>query len=62
MGATTQHELLIRMIDADGTIISPDAFLPVAEAHGAIAEIDRWVIHEAMSYVSRVKTPSRALA
>ena len=52
-GATAQHELLIRMIDVNGAIVSPGAFLPAAEAHGAIHDIDRWVIHEAMQFVNR---------
>jgi len=51
--ATTQHELLIRMIDRDGRTIMPHAFLPVAEEHGSIREIDRWVIREAVGFVSR---------
>jgi PAS domain S-box-containing protein len=41
-----QHELLIRMIGADGEVILPDNFLPTAEEYGLISEIDRWVIHE----------------
>jgi EAL domain-containing protein (putative c-di-GMP-specific phosphodiesterase class I) len=41
-----QHELLIRMMGADGEVILPDNFLPTAEEYGLISEIDRWVIHE----------------
>ena len=41
-----QHELLIRMISAEGEVILPNHFLPTAEEYGLIAEIDRWVIHE----------------
>lgn len=41
-----QHELLIRMISAEGEVILPDTFLPTAEEYGLISEIDRWVIHE----------------
>ncbi len=41
-----QHELLIRMIGADGEVVLPDNFLPTAEEYGLISEIDRWVIHE----------------
>jgi PAS domain S-box-containing protein len=45
-GDVVQHELLIRMIGADGDVILPDNFLPTAEEYGLISEIDRWVIHE----------------
>ena len=40
---TVAHELLLRMIARDGTVIGPDTFLPVAERFGLITEIDRWV-------------------
>ena len=43
-GDTVQHELLLRMRSRDGELIAPGAFLPAAEKHGAIREIDRWVI------------------
>lgn len=47
-GTTVQHELLIRMRDREGALIPPGVFLPAAEQHGIIAEIDRWVIGEAL--------------
>lgn len=46
-GLTVQHELLIRMRDRDGALVPPGLFLPAAEQHGIIAEIDRWVITQA---------------
>ena len=45
--ATVQHELLLRMREADGEIVAPVAFLPIAEQYGLIADIDRWVIDRA---------------
>ncbi len=47
-GLTTQHELLVRMIDAHGDLIPPSSFLPVAERFGLIREIDRWVVTRAI--------------
>jgi PAS domain S-box-containing protein len=41
------QELLLRMIGANGEVIAPGSFLPVAEKYGMIAEIDRWVISQA---------------
>ena len=52
-GEIVQRELLIRMHDAHEPgdtptlLIPPDAFLPVAEEFGLIAEIDRWAIDRA---------------
>jgi PAS domain S-box-containing protein len=45
-GEVVQRELLIRMSDPDdpAALITPGDFLPVAEEHGLIGEIDRWVI------------------
>jgi PAS domain S-box-containing protein len=43
-GETAHHELLVRMLDTDGSIVAPGAFLPVAEKYGLITEIDQWVI------------------
>jgi PAS domain S-box-containing protein len=45
-GAVVQHELLLRML-VDGDVVSPDEFLPHAEAHGMIGEVDRWVVQQA---------------
>jgi diguanylate cyclase (GGDEF)-like protein len=42
-----RYELLLRMLDPDGTPIMPGHFLAIAERAGMIAQIDRWVITEA---------------
>ncbi|MGA2927294.1 MAG: EAL domain-containing protein [Solirubrobacteraceae bacterium] len=42
------RELLIRMRSDSGEDIAPGEFLPVAERFSLIAEIDRWVINEAI--------------
>jgi PAS domain S-box-containing protein len=48
-GHVAQHELLIRMQDEDGSLILPGEFLPAAEEHGVIGEIDRWVAAQAVA-------------
>lgn len=58
-GATTQHELLIRMLDLDGSIIQPGAFLPIAERYGLIREIDRWVAASAIAMLGRERLAGR---
>ena len=47
-GETVQHELLIRMVADDGSLIAPGEFLPIAETYGLIGEIDRWVVGQAL--------------
>jgi PAS domain S-box-containing protein len=47
-GGEPRQELLLRMLGPAGEVILPGSFLPVAERYGLIAEIDRWVIGEAI--------------
>jgi diguanylate cyclase (GGDEF)-like protein/PAS domain S-box-containing protein len=42
-GKIAKHELLVRMLDEDGTLIPPGEFLPTAERFGLIQELDAWV-------------------
>jgi len=49
-GAVAQSELLLRMRlpGRDGEeLVAPSVFLPAAEQHGLIGEIDRWVVDRA---------------
>jgi diguanylate cyclase (GGDEF)-like protein len=41
-------EILVRMLEPDGSVLPPAAFLPTAERFGLIREIDRWVIAHAI--------------
>ncbi|MCB0859208.1 MAG: EAL domain-containing protein [Solirubrobacterales bacterium] len=43
------HELFVRMRDRNGSIILPGAFLPTAERHDLVQELDSWVIRKAIS-------------
>lgn len=43
-GEAGHVEVLIRMAEADGTLVSPMAFIPSAERYGIMPQIDRWVI------------------
>ena len=42
------YEVLIRMIDENGDLIPPGAFIPAAERYNLMASIDRWVIGEVL--------------
>ena len=45
-------ELLLRMIDDDGSVISPRIFLPPAEKYKMATAIDRWVIDHALHWLA----------
>jgi diguanylate cyclase (GGDEF)-like protein/PAS domain S-box-containing protein len=44
-------EVLLRMLDSDGSIISPAAFLPAAERFHLASRIDRWVLRHAIAWL-----------
>lgn len=48
-----EYELLVRMVDEQGQMIPPAEFLGVAERSGLIAEIDRWVLRQAVALLAR---------
>ena len=50
-----REELLLRMVDDDGDLIPPTAFLGVAERFDLIQEIDRWVIRHAVELLARMQ-------
>ena len=49
------HELFVRMRDRSGSIIMPGAFLPTAERHDLVQELDSWVISKAISTLAELE-------
>ncbi len=54
-------EVLIRLIDSDGTVVEPSAFLPAAERFNLISAIDREVIRLAMLALAEMRRDRRQL-
>ena len=52
-------ELLVRLRDEDGRVVSPGAFLPAAERYGLVPLIDRWVVTEAISHFHQLHASGR---
>lgn len=48
-------EFLIRMLDEDGNIISPDKFIPAAERYHLMVDIDKWVINNAFINIKKLE-------
>jgi len=53
-GARTgpHYELLVRMVDPDGSLIAPGAFLPAAERYNLSVRLDRWVVERALAWLA----------
>lgn len=49
------YEVLLRMSDKSGEILTPESFLPVAERFGLLAEIDSWVITRALNALAKLR-------
>ncbi|WP_419896593.1 EAL domain-containing protein [Roseomonas sp. USHLN139] len=47
-GGHTHHELLLRLVARDGSLVPPALFIPVAERYDLMAELDRWVLAEVL--------------
>lgn len=54
-------ELLLRMIDDDGSEILPMAFIPAAERYSIMPALDRWVIEETLRVCKRYLSARREL-
>ena len=48
-------EVLVRMIDSDGSLVQPVAFLPAAERFHFASRIDRWVLRHAIDALALSK-------
>lgn len=46
------YETLLRLRGEDGGLVQPLTFLPIAEEHGLLGEIDRWVIGRAIRLIA----------
>jgi diguanylate cyclase (GGDEF)-like protein/PAS domain S-box-containing protein len=53
------YEMLLRMQDEDGNLVSPMVFIPAAERYGLMPQLDRWVITTAFAQYDRRHPPSK---
>lgn len=58
------HEVLLRMPDASGLLISPDRFLPVAQEFGLSSRVDLWVLEYTLRFLAahRERLPGQRFA
>ncbi len=60
-GKVTQHEMLARLRGDDGATLSPGEFLPVAERHGLISELDSWVLRRSVELLGAQRAQGKSL-
>ncbi len=58
--ARGHYELLLRMRDENGELVSPDQFIPAAERYNLMSTLDRWVIREALANLADRSSGSEA--
>ncbi|MGR9087757.1 MAG: EAL domain-containing protein [Gammaproteobacteria bacterium] len=46
------HEILLRLVDEDGSLVYPSTFLPAAERHQMMPAIDRWVLNKVVGQIA----------
>ncbi|QFT83825.1 Cyclic di-GMP phosphodiesterase Gmr [Halomonas sp. THAF12] len=56
------YEVLVRMREEDGSLISPAHFIPVAERNGMIVQLDRWVLRHSLQALQRLQAKGISLA
>jgi len=54
----THYEVLLRLIDENGKVVPPMAFIPAAERYNLMPSIDRWVIRTILAHLAAGKNDS----
>ncbi len=58
-GGVDHEEILVRLVDENGALIAPGAFLTAAERFGLMPALDRWVVTRSIALLSA--SPGRCL-
>jgi diguanylate cyclase (GGDEF)-like protein/PAS domain S-box-containing protein len=60
-GRVSQHEMLARLAGEDGAMLSPGEFLPIAERHGLMPQLDAWVARQTIALLGAQVEQGRSL-
>ena len=61
-GGRAHYEILLRMLEPDGQVIAPEAFLAAAERYNLMPAIDRWVVRQVVSWLAAQPSESEQRA
>jgi PAS domain S-box-containing protein len=53
-GKAEHYEILIRLMEEEEGMLPPGAFFPLAERHGLMPFLDRWVVQHVLEWVSSI--------
>jgi PAS domain S-box-containing protein len=56
-GEAEHYEILVRLIEEEEGMMPPGAFFPLAEKHGLMPHLDRWVVQHVTAWASRQSAP-----
>lgn len=56
-GMKRHQEILVRMLDEQGKLIAPNAFIPAAERYGIMHEVDCWIIDRTLKLIGEIDSP-----
>lgn len=60
-GSVSHYEVLLRLLDVDGTVHGASAFVDAAERSGLILQIDRLVVHRAIKLLAELHRSGRQI-
>jgi PAS domain S-box-containing protein len=53
-GSADCHEILVRLAEEEEGMMPPGAFFPLAEKHGLMSKLDRWVVQHVVEQIARM--------
>jgi diguanylate cyclase (GGDEF)-like protein len=53
-GIRPHAEVLVRMKDEQGKLLSPNQFIPAAERYGLMTKVDRWIIQKSLKNIEQI--------
>ena len=57
-----RHEILVHMLDENGKVVPPMAFIPAAERYNLMPLVDRWVLSKTLTWLQRESRLSSPIA
>jgi diguanylate cyclase (GGDEF)-like protein len=59
--STLHYELLLGLVNKDGSVSSPEEFIQSAERYGFMTLVDRWVVREAFTWISQLMDEQKVI-